>query len=559
MKDNQKILQDRARALDNHMRESTEAQWIGEGLYLTDTEKAKARAVWDKYFTLMQAAADELNRASATRPDVSALYQGISPDRNPEEWKAAQQRAEDDIRAWEASAPPEWKDAQDRLMTLNSASNEEINAIVRAAYQRQYQEIASDPGQIIQRAITQIDRLITDQHDLYKARSEKVLSMSAHDMVALGGKEWKLDAAETRKRILESMRIFHFRALGDNTQAIDEIKAYIEKAIKESPYIAPEGTPGTFQKVVFRERPTAEAIEITRTIYPTMAVSLIDKVSKTAFAGELTEQLQPMKAERRGSLKKIDTFASINFSAPELKDLKGLNLTHYEKAVMDAIINLYIVGNEYMTLQMIYQTMRGDGAARLSPGQAKELSDCITKFMYGGIKIDATQEAKAYKLPGSLIYDTNLLHIERVMHNLNGTITECIHLIRTPVLYEYASSKGQIGRVPMLAIATPLDKNKESFSIQSYLLERVLGMRGGDLQHKIAYSTIYTAAWGQEAASKETQSSYIRVKRSRLKKKIFTILDHWTHQGTYKDGGALIKGYEEYPEGKTAQGITIIL
>lgn len=299
--------------------------------------------------------------------------------------------------------------------------------------------------------------------------------------------------------------------------------------------------------------------EIIRTIYPTMAVSLIDKVSKTAFAGELTEQLQPLKAERRGSLKKIDTFASINFSAPELKDLKGLNLTHYEKAVMDAIINLYIVGNEYMTLQMIYQRMRGDGAARLSPGQSKELSDCITKFMYGGIKIDATQEAKAYKLPGSLIYDTNLLHIERVMHNLNGTITECIHLIRTPVLYEYASSKGQIGRVPMLAIATPLDKNKETFSIQSYLLERVLGMRGGDLQHKIAYSTIYSIVWGQEAASKGTQSSYIRVKRSRLKKKIFTILDHWTHQGTYKDGGALIKGYEEYPEGKTAQGITIIL
>lgn len=303
-----------------------------------------------------------------------------------------------------------------------------------------------------------------------------------------------------------------------------------------------------------------QAAEITRTIYPIMAVSLIDKVSKKAFAGELTEQLQPLKMERSGSLKKIDTFASINFSAPELQGLKCLNLSHYEKAVMDAIINLYIVGNEYITLQMIYQAMRGDSAARLSPAQARELSDCITRFMYGGIRIDATQEAKAYNLPGSVIYDTNLLHIERVMHNLNGTITECIHIIKTPVLYEYASSKKQIGRVPMAAIATPLDKNKETFALQSYLLERVLGMRGGDPKRDIVYSSIYGAVWGKEAnSSKEAQSGYIRVKRIRLRKKIFTILEHWATEGTAKDGGRLIQSFEEYPpdEKKTAQGIRI--
>lgn len=255
MKDNQKTIQARADSAERHMREQEEAHWVAEGLYLTDAEKAEARAVWDKYSALIQAAADELDRASATRPDVSAFYQGLSPDRNPEEWKDAQQRAKNAIRAWEASAPQEWKDAQNRLIAIHESRDKSINAIARAAYQRQYMELPSEPGQIVQQAKEQAKRLITDQHSHYTAVSAKVYSMSARDMVALGGKEWKLDAAETRKRILESMRIFHFRALGNNTQAIDEIKAYIEQAIAASPYIAPEGTPGTHETIVFRERP----------------------------------------------------------------------------------------------------------------------------------------------------------------------------------------------------------------------------------------------------------------------------------------------------------------
>lgn len=539
------------------------------GVYLTDTERGTLYAVEERYEPLFEAASKAEQDIGYPWPDVSAFLQGISPDRNPDEWRAANKRAVDAIRAWEANAPQEWKDAQDRITALNADFNRETNTIYKQALNRQYAELISEPGKIVPRAKAQADRLIADQHTYYTAVSDKVYSMSAYDVVALGGKEWKLDAAETRKRILEVMGAFHFKALGDNAQAIDEIKAYIEQAILTSPYIAPEGTPGANEQVTFREHPkpgsVEEAIaglglsELTRTVYPTMAISLIDKASKIAFAGKLTEQLQPLAMERRKGLKKIDTLVNINFSAPELQGLKGLNLTHYEKSVMEAIISLYIAGNEYMTLQMIYQAMRGDGAARLSPTQAKELSDCITKFMYGGIRIDATQEAKAYKLPGSVIYDTNLLHIERVMHNLNGTITECIHIIKTPVLYEYASSKGQIGRVPMAAIATPLDKNKETFALQSYLLERILGMRGGDKQRDIAYSSIYSATWGKEASAKEPQSGYTRVKKSRLRKKAFDILTHWTMKGTVKDGGALIKGYEEYPQEKTARGITIIL
>lgn len=314
-----------------------------------------------------------------------------------------------------------------------------------------------------------------------------------------------------------------------------------------------------YDRKIVREKVT-EAAELVRTIYPLTLAGPIDKVSKLAFAGSLTDQLQSLAMERKGSRRQVTTLASINFSAPQLQGIKGL--THYDEAVYTAVCSLYDVGNEYMTPQMIFQAMRGNNEARISPEQAALIRESITKFMYGGAYIDATQEAERHRINGGLIYDSNLLHAERVTHNLNGTITECIHVLKTPVLFEYARSKNQIGRAPIAALATPVDKNEETFALQAYLLERIFAMRGTDPQRNIAYSSVYSAVLGEEAASsKGPQSGYIRVKKSRIRKKIAIILGHWTTSGTDKDGGSLIRGFTEYPTGGkgAAQGIKISL
>ena len=543
-----------------YLRHRKEADLQSEGFYLSDKEKADIYAIEDKYYPFYAEANKAEQEASATRPDIRLFYQGISPERNPDEWQAAQKQASEAIRAWEAIAPQEWKDARARIDSIIEQQVKDEDTVYRAAYKRQFAELGTDPAEIVKHARGRVDRLITDQYKRYKELSETALSMSAYDLVALGEKDWKLDAAETRKRITTALNSLHFRALGDNTSAIDEIKAYIDKAILDSPHIAPEGTPGANVSIIFKERPTAEAIEITRTIYPLTLATPIDKMSKFAFAGLLTEKLQPLAMEGKKSKKEVTTLASVNFSAPQLQGIKGL--THYDEAVYNAICSLYTSGNEYMTVQMIHQAMRGDNEARISPAQAVGIRGSITKFMYGGAYIDATEEVARYKIKGSAIYDSNFINAERVTHNLNGTITECIHLLKTPVLLEYASSKNQIGRAPIKALATPVDKNEETFALQAYLLERIFAMRGTDPQRDIAYSSVYSAVWDKEAtSSKEAQSGYIRVKKNRLRKKVFSILDHWTTEGTAKDGGRLIKSYEEYKHGtkKTAQGITINL
>lgn len=245
---------------DIDRRQQNEESMRSRGIYLSDNERADLQAIDDKYSPLLDAALQDEQAASATRPDVNTFYQGISPERNPDEWQAAQKRAAAAIRAWEETAPQEWKDARARIDNLFSNRDREANGVYRAAYERQYKELGNDPAEITKRAKEQISRLVTDQYNHYKELSETAISMSAYDLVALGGKDWKLDAAETRKRITKALDSLHFRALGDNTSAIDEIKAYIDKAILDSPHIAPEGTPGANVSIIFKKRPTADGL-----------------------------------------------------------------------------------------------------------------------------------------------------------------------------------------------------------------------------------------------------------------------------------------------------------
>lgn len=363
----------------------------------------------------------------------------------------------------------------------------------------------------------------------------------------IGLEEVKQESIEThRAPYLQLFRAFidEWKAIGGETRKNqEEVISELGRILKDKGLLK-----STF--------PTSDRLkDIIRTIYPLTFIAPIDKVTKRAFAGELTEQLQPLKMESRKSKRPVTTFASINFSAPQLQGLKGL--TYYDRSVYNAICTLYARGgNKYITKQMIYQVMTGNEEAYLNPKQAADIDSSITKFMYGGIYIDATEEVKKHNIGGSFSYDTNLLHAERGRYNLNGTIAECIHILKPPVLLEYSSSKDQIANIPIMALATPVNNNSDMLALKAYLLDRVSGMRGTDPQRDISYNSIYSAVWGKEASrTKGPQSGYSRVKKSRLREATMKMLEHWT---TEKSGN-LIKGFEEYKRGKIIAGIKISL
>jgi len=322
----------------------------------------------------------------------------------------------------------------------------------------------------------------------------------------------------------------------DRAEGVDEITAAIIKRLFPN---APTPT-DAIKKV-----PEA----VVNTFYPANFVAPTDKVSNLAFSNELTGgHIQQLAMERRGSNKQITTLASIDFDnlngSVQIKGRK--ELTPYDREVHDAIITLYVEGgNEYITPQMIYQVMTGNPNAYLEKKQAEAINESITKCMYSRIIIDASEEAKAYGFD-SFKYDGSLISGERVTATLNGTVVECLRILRPPVLYEYANKKNQIGRFNIKLLNTPINKTKRIITLQGYLYRRILSMKNNsNLSKTIVYDTVYN-----QLDIKAASDGALRKKKAKLRDQIKTILDYWKKEN-------FIAGYVENKRGQVIYSVTI--
>lgn len=365
-----------------------------------------------------------------------------------------------------------------------------------------------------------------------------------------------LNAVQTLAMIRSGLHL-HFKALKNDKEALAVINEYIIATVTNSPYIAKyDATAPTKEGI--QDLGYAELLKMlgpseatVNTIYPVNFLTPTDKVTLRAFENKLTgRQMQKVGMERRGRKKQINTLASIDFEklngSVQIKSRR--ELTAYDREVHDAIITLYVDGgNEYITPQMIYQVMTGNPDAYLNPKQAEAISESITKCMYGRLVIDASEEAKAYGFD-SFKYDGNLISGERVTATLNGTVAECLRILRPPVLYEYANKKNQIGRFDIKLLNSPINKTEEIITLQGYLYRRILSMKGSsNLSKTIVYDTVYNQIEVTAASD-----GALRKKKSKVRDQVKKILDYWKQED-------FIAGYVENKRGTTIYSVTIRL
>lgn len=372
--------------------------------------------------------------------------------------------------------------------------------------------------------------LILNTKELKEMNIEKVLEFH-YDMV--------YSDQALRERIEESFKIYFDFLRNADLGEYDKLQAYIEDAIKRKEEIS-QADPAKY-----RQDKKSDSL---RTSYPTQFIAPTDKVSRLLFDGELSKALSSLAMENRKSRKTITTLASIDFDdlngSVEIKGRR--ELTPYDREVHDAIITLFVDGeNEYMTPQMIYQVMTGNPDAFLEKKQAEAISNSITKCMYSKVTIDAKEEAKAYGFD-DFKYDGNLISSERKTATLNGTVLECLHVLRQPVLYELASNKNQIGRLDIKLLNTPINKTEEIITLQGYLYRRILSMKSNkNLSKTIVYSTVYNQL-DVTAAS----DGALRKKKSKVRGQIKKILDYWECEG-------FILGYCENKKGQELYSVNI--
>lgn len=312
----------------------------------------------------------------------------------------------------------------------------------------------------------------------------------------------------------------------------------------------PKALKSVLKKIeAFKKEPVIEILA-TR---PKQFLAPLDKVSSMAFEGKLNSpELLMLAMERKGSKKPVTTMVSIDFDEAQAQGL-GISgtkeLTAYDRAIHDAITSLYIDGgNEYITIGMIYQTLIGNTSEyKKVSGKAKQaISESINKLMFSRLTIDAKEEEDAFYKGLKLSQKSTVLPAVSYTVSINGQAQEAIKVLMPPPLYTYAEAKGQIGRVDLKLLATPLTNTEETINLKDYLLRRVLTIKGSSkLSPSIVYETIY-----QKLNVDAPTQGALRKKKAGVRKNVKAILDYWKQEG-------FIKGYVENKRAKEVYSVTI--
>lgn len=205
---------------------------------------------------------------------------------------------------------------------------------------------------------------------------------------------------------------------------------------------------------------------------------------------------------------------------------------------------LYRRGNEYITPQMIYKAMTGNSEAKLPPKQQEAISNSLNKLMCSKLVIKASEEeCKAYGYD-KFTYEGTVIEGEKATAEVNGVIVEVYHLLREPALYTYANFKNQISRLDIKLLNSPVNKHKETITLQGYLLRHINGIKGGKLSPTILYDTIY-----KQLDIQASSSGALRKKKFKVRNTVKKILG-------YLKTKDFIKNYTENSHGQEVTGIT---
>lgn len=264
----------------------------------------------------------------------------------------------------------------------------------------------------------------------------------------------------------------------------------------------------------------------------------LDKVNNSLFSNaELMnpETAMPLKAERDGSKTTADIIVYVtNFDELEKQYTITKPLDVFDKDCYNAIANLFVNGNEYISTTQIYHAM--GNKKRPSSNDLKKISESIDKMRKLEIHLNNKSEHRIYPNYAEFVYDDFLLPIAKCKLIINGQQVEQGYRIKqTPILFEFAKSRGQVIGIKPNVLEIPISKTEANRKLIDYLLQRIGMMKNSreskPSSRKMLYSKIYEKTGITTAKQKQ-----------RAKEKILTCLKHFKAE-------KFIKGFKEENDG----------
>ena len=255
------------------------------------------------------------------------------------------------------------------------------------------------------------------------------------------------------------------------------------------------------------ENPTdaQEIIEHLTSVLPEKYVVPNNKLANTMTRGIIDIGRITLEESRRGAKKLVETTCILTYEGDNVHLSGRQPFTEYDRNVYNAVSSLYVYGDQshVVTPAMVYRAMTGlTDSEKPTAGQLAAVTRSLDKMRFIRARIDCTEELKMRRITlnskqinGGEI-DTYLLTADAIKVQAGGQTVRAYHIIKTPILYEYAAAVKQVLTLPAsvldvkeisevtvdgakkLTIGARLPNTKSRILIKGYLIRRIEGMKG---------------------------------------------------------------------------------
>jgi len=476
-------------------------------IHPNNKNNARFKALDDKYDALIaeaEAKADSLRKS----------------DDEPRE------KSSEAVEEWIKSGSEAWKEARREYFRLLIKKDEDRRKLIDEISREEFDKLNGDKTKILAHAKRQAKELIDNRKYVKNNASPGASNFIDFDSL--------LDPQRLIHDIKECIRL-HYEFFKDDPKSIEELDRIVIDAVDKS---------GIEQIIIAK--------------YPTAFLTPTDKISNKAFEGTLNSSEKIGVEVIKKTKNREPIYAMVSIDTTKLKGITisgKEELTPYDREVHDAIVTLYVEGKTiYITPNMIYQAMTGRHGSHCSKNQESMINNSITKLMFSHVIIDAAAEAAIDNRVTRTLFDSNAINAKRVSITINGKESKAIKILDTPILFDYAQQKNQIGRFNMKLLDTPNNKNEETIILEGYLRRRILAMRkskdDSKLSNSIKYETVYKQldiSFSDEVIRSEAA---LRKKKLKVRESVKKALDYFKKEG-------FIKTYSETITKGVKDGVSI--
>ncbi len=291
---------------------------------------------------------------------------------------------------------------------------------------------------------------------------------------------------------------------------------------------------------------------------------------------------------KKGAKKDITATCVLSYEGDNVKISGRQPFTEFDRNVYNAVVSLFVAGNRYFTVDMVWRAMTGKTAhEQATPAQQGAITKSLDKMRFMRAQIDCSEEFKMRRISVDGLtarggYDDNLLHLAITWVSAGKNTIRAYEILTAPVLYQYSTAVKQVISAPIgLLDVKKLDKSGKPTTrsleyterrviIKGYLMRRIEGMKGkNSLNNRCiafldytkggaAHEGLYTIAGSPELSQPmpegltDTEKTKRKNDARQIREDAAAILDYWK-------ATAYIKGYSIYKEKGVYAGFEIAI